>query len=88
MADAVIDLSRLTIADYPDLTRVVSAVLANPASPDVAADLIQLLDRVVEGGVSTRPVQEFHAIRLAFITAAADMLRPKASRVSSSDSSG
>ena len=88
MSDVVIDLAKLTIADYPDLTRVVQAVLRNPADPDVSTDLIALLDRVVEGGVSHRPAGEFGAIRLAFIKEAADMLRPKASRGTSGATSG
>lgn len=88
MADVVIDLSRLTIADYPELTRVVQAVLKNPADPDVAESLIELLDRVVEGGVSHRPAEEFSQIRLAFVKAVAELLRPKVSRLTSGAISG
>lgn len=72
--DVEIDISKMTIADMPLLTRYQEARAARKMGKDVeVADMMvemnALLDRVVEGGATNLPITAYPAVMNAFMEA-------------------
>jgi|GEM_PF-5973647 len=74
MSEIKIDLGKLKVKDLELINKAMEVGAQGRFPPE----LIELLDRVVEGGVRERPLTELGDILAAFTKAMEDVFRPLA----------